>query len=145
MKSYFEQQVEKIYNELYPDAQLTERVISAKQSMDAYFAEKINLDAVAKKAFSSKFRFIRLFKSYYGRTPHQYLISLRMEKAKQFLKAGCSVPEACAACGFDSVTYFTGLFKRSAGCSPGLYRKKQLSRRLLADHSSSLNSNKKST
>jgi AraC-like DNA-binding protein len=67
---------------------LYKRIVQAKLFIDANFAGDIDLDNIADEAYFSKFHFIRLFKSIYGKTPHQYLISVRIEKAKEFLKNG---------------------------------------------------------
>lgn len=91
----------------------------------------ISLDTIADEAFFSKFHFIRLFKSIYSRTPHQYLTTVRIEKAKKLLCRGLPVADVCYEVGFDSVTSFAGLFKRLVKLAPATYQKKELKR--LAD------------
>src|SRR5580693_962246 len=66
--------------------------------------------------------------SNYGKTPHQYLTAVRVEKAKELLEQGASVTEACFAVGFDSLGSFTGLFKRRAGLNPSEYQRQKLER-----------------
>jgi AraC-like DNA-binding protein len=83
------------------------------------------LDNIADEAFFSKFHFIRLFKTVYKKTPHQYLSSIRIEKAQQLLKEGMPVSRACYAVGFESVSSFTGLFKRLTGQTPAAYQLQQ--------------------
>ncbi len=51
----------------------------------------------------------------YGRTPHQYLIFVRLEHAKSRLKTNASVNEACFDVGFESPTSFAALFKKTYG------------------------------
>lgn len=98
--------------------------------MDSHYQEPIDLNAIAKEAFISKFHFIRLFKQIYGNTPHQYLTYVRVEKAKGFLKSDVSVAEVCYSVGFDSVSSFTGLFKKCVGKTPSVYQQQQLKRQL---------------
>jgi AraC-like DNA-binding protein len=70
-----------------------------------------------------------LFKKIYNKTPHQYLIVVRLEHAKELLSGGLQVSEVCFSVGFESVSSFTGLFKRMVGCSPSVYRQQQLDRK----------------
>jgi AraC-like DNA-binding protein len=118
-------------NETYPKIYLYRRIVQAKLFIDSHYAEMIDLDTIADEAFFSKFHFIRLFKNIYTKTPHQYLTTVRIEKAKQLLRTGLPVAGVCYEVGFDSVTSFTGLFKRLVKHSPAAYQKKELKR--LAD------------
>jgi AraC-like DNA-binding protein len=110
----------------YPRIYLYRRLVQAKLFIDTHFAEQIDLDSIADEAFFSKFHFIRLFKQIYERTPHQYLISVRIAGAKQLLRSGMSITDTCYAVGFESVSSFTGLFKRQTGVTPSVYRQQQL-------------------
>jgi len=111
--------------EQYPKVYLYKRIVSARLFIDKNFAEKIDLDNIADEAFFSKFHFIRLFRSVYNKTPHQYLSFTRIEKAKQLLSTGMAAAQVCYAVGFESVSSFTGLFKRTTGQTPSAYQLKQ--------------------
>jgi AraC-like DNA-binding protein len=102
------------------------RVVQAKLYIDAHYSEGLDLDNISDEACFSKFHFIRLFKSMYGRTPHQYLTWVRIEQAKLLLQKGNAVSETCFRVGFDSVSSFTGLFKKLAGATPSAYQKQYL-------------------
>ena len=104
--------------ELYPRQYLYLRTVKAKRYIDANFAANIDLSKIADEACFSKFHFVRLFKSIYGRTPHQYLTDVRIEKAKEYLEADRTVADACFSVGFDSISSFAGLFKRRVGQTP---------------------------
>lgn len=106
----------------YPRQYLYHRVVRAKLYIDKAFATDIDLANIAGEACFSKFHFIRLFKSIYGRTPHQYLTHVRVESAKRLLASGEPIERVCYSVGFDSVTSFTGLFKRRVGCTPAVYQ-----------------------
>jgi len=108
--------------DLYPKVYLYRRIVYAKLFIDTHFTEKIDLDNIADEAFFSKFHFIRLFNDIYKKTPHQYLSFTRIEKAKQLLKLGLPVAQVCYAVGFESVSSFTGLFKRMVGQTPAVYQ-----------------------
>jgi len=108
-------------NEQYPKIYLYRRLVQAKLFIDAHYADNIDLDNIADEAYFSKFHFIRLFKNIYRRTPHQYLIFLRIEKAMELLKAGAPVSDVCYTVGFESLGSFSGLFKRMVGRTPSNY------------------------
>ena len=109
----------------YPKQYLYRQIIRAKLFIETNYASPIELDNIADAACFSKFHFVRLFKHVYGTTPHQYLINIRIERAVDLLEKGASVKEACFAVGFDSVTSFTGLFKRRIGLSPAAFQRQR--------------------
>jgi AraC-like DNA-binding protein len=112
-----------------PKLDLYRRIVQAKLFIDANFAAQIDAGEIADEACYSKFHFIRTFKGIYGKTPHQYLTHVRVERAKEMLAAGVSVTETCFAVGFDSLGSFTSLFKRRAGVTPSEYQRRQLARK----------------
>ena len=66
---------------------------------------------------------LRLFRSTFDQTPHQYLVQRRIERAKALLAAGdLSITEVCFAVGFQSLGSFSALFHRCAGYPPKEYR-----------------------
>ena len=107
--------------EQYPKVYLYKRIIQAKLFIDDNYRDKIDLDNISDEASFSKFHFIRLFKTIYGKSPHQYLTTVRIEKAIQLLREDRPVTEVCFSVGFDSLSSFSGLFKRMVGLSPSSY------------------------
>jgi AraC-like DNA-binding protein len=107
--------------EPYQKVYLYRRIVQAKLYIDRNYAQSIDVSNISDEAHFSKFHFIRLFKKAYGRTPHQYLIFVRVEQAKDLLKAGNSVSDVCFSVGFESVTSFSGLFKRIVGLTPSAF------------------------
>lgn len=111
--------------EAYPKIYLYRRIVQAKLFIDSHYHENINLSDSADEALFSKFHFIRLFKKIYGRTPHQYLTYVRIENAKLLLQTRMSVTDVCYEVGFESVSSFTGLFRRIVGQTPSSYQAQQ--------------------
>ena len=70
----------------------------------------------------------RCFKKEVGKTPSEYLASLRMEQAKILLiqQTFSGVEAVATACGFADPFYFSTCFKRHVGVSPLQYRKSAL-------------------
>ncbi|WP_204985932.1 helix-turn-helix domain-containing protein [Mucilaginibacter psychrotolerans] len=113
---------------LYPKMYLYRRVVQAKLFIDTHYHQPLNLDDIADEAYFSKFHFIRLFKSTYGKTPHQYLIAVRITNAQRLLKSGMPVTDACYTIGFDSLSSFSALFKRLVKQSPSAWQQAELKR-----------------
>lgn len=109
----------------YPKIYLYKRIVQAKLFIDSHYHERLDLDNIADEALFSKFHFIRLFKDIYGKTPHQYLIRVRIEKAMQALRSGTPVSDTCYAVGFESLSSFSKLFKRQVGLTPSTYLEQQ--------------------
>ena len=106
----------------YPKVYLYRRIVYAKLLIDNRFADRIDLDEIAGEAFFSKFHFIRLFRTHFKKTPHQYLSYVRIEKSKQLLKEDMAVSEVCYAVGFESISSFTALFKRMVLQTPAAFQ-----------------------
>lgn len=115
--------------ETLPKLDLYRRIVQAKLFIDSNYAARIDAGEIAEETCYSKFHFIRTFKSIYGKTPHQYLTAVRVEKAKELLEQGDSVTAACLAVGFDGLGSFTGLFKRRAGITPSDYQRQRFERK----------------
>lgn len=91
----------------------------------------LDLRRLADEAGLSRFHFIRAFRQAYGQTPHQYLLTRRIERAKRLLAANeASVTEACFATGFRSLGSFSSTFSRRVGLSPIAYRTTERPRHL---------------
>jgi AraC-like DNA-binding protein len=117
MKAMGMEQFEKIY--------LYKRIVKAKLFIDNNYAEDIDLDNIADQAHFSKFHFIRLFKSIYGKTPNNYLVKVRIDHSKILLAKGHFVSETSFMIGFDSPTTFTALFKKMVGKTPSAFQAEQ--------------------
>ena len=110
------EQFEKLY--------LYKRIVQAKLFIDHHYAEKIDLDNISDQACFSKFHFIRLFKTLYGRTPHNYLLKIRIERSKLLLSEGHCVFDVSQMSGFDSPTAFTAAFKKATGQAPSVFKER---------------------
>jgi len=90
--------------------------------MHQHFAQKITVEMLAKKVNMSKSHFIRIFKKVTGLSPMDYLINIRIEKAKKLLSAGSkNISEISLLCGFNSLSHFSSTFSKHVGISPSKY------------------------
>jgi AraC family transcriptional regulator len=82
------------------------------------------LEQIAAVARLSAYHFARQFKAATGLPPHQYVIARRIDRAREFLRAGTalSLAEVAASTGFSDQSQFSHHFKRLVGVTPGQFR-----------------------
>ena len=101
----------------------TRHLLRAKDVVDARYREPLDVSALARAARLSPAHFSREFRSAFGETPHQYLLTRRLERAATLLRdTDRSVAEICFDVGLRSVGSFTTSFGRAYGLSPTAYR-----------------------
>ena len=83
-----------------------------------------SLEQMAAVARLSAYHFARQFKAATGLPPHQYVITRRVERARQLLQTGTelSLAEVAAHAGFSDQSQFSHHFKRLIGVTPGQFR-----------------------
>lgn len=99
------------------------RISTARDWMEAHYNAEMTLEGLGAVAAMNSQHFLRMFKQVYSITPHQYIIDLKLRKAKELLEtAPLTISEICQAIGFESVFSFSILFKRRFGLPPTGYR-----------------------
>lgn len=69
----------------------------------------------------SETHFRREFKNYTGRSPKDFMVSVRISKAKELLAQGNSIKETAISLGYRDVFYFMRQFKEVTGKTPGQF------------------------
>jgi AraC family transcriptional regulator len=96
----------------------------AVEYMQVFFSANITIEDICSEIGISPFHFMRLFKQKTGVSPHQYLLDIRIKKARELLTTGqYLVSEVAAMCGFINLSHFSSTFKRITGMPPSEYRK----------------------
>ena len=91
------------------------------------FCKQIPLEQIAKRAAISKYHFIRTFKKETGHTPHNYIINLRINKAKSLLiTSGLQIKAIAFESGFKSEAHFIQTFINRTGMSPSIFRQRHI-------------------
>ena len=86
---------------------------SAEYMKQNFFNPVLSIDGLAKRANVSPAQYRRKFRQLYGKSPKQYLDSLRYNYAKSLVETGYfSQKEIAFRCGFSSVEYFRTAFKK---------------------------------
>lgn len=98
------------------------RVRLARDYLDAHFREAVSLRRLAGIAGVSPFHLLRSFSAHVGLPPGAYQAQLRIQEAKQLLRAGMGIAEAAAELGFADQSHLTRHFQRYVGTTPGRYR-----------------------
>jgi AraC-like DNA-binding protein len=97
---------------------------SALAYMDEHYTENIHLHQLAGLANMSSQHFCRLFKRLTGKSPIDYINSLRINKAVTLLTEDrLNISQVAQAVGFDDSNYFSRLFKKYKKVSPSGLRK----------------------
>jgi transcriptional regulator GlxA family with amidase domain len=106
------------------------RVQKVMTYMEENFQKDLSLEKLAQSVNLSIWHFGHLFKTETGKSPVQYLKSLRMAQARKLLETTfLSIKEVMSKVGMRDQTHFAKDFKRSYGLTPTRYRASVLSAR----------------
>ena len=106
-----------------PVAHPARHLLRAKDLADARYRDPLDVKALAVAARLSPAHFSREFRRAFGETPHQYLLTRRLERAAALLRStDRSVADICFTVGLRSVGSFTTSFGKTFGCTPTAYR-----------------------
>jgi AraC-like DNA-binding protein len=98
-------------------------LLRARELADARYAEPLTVADLAAASGLSPAHFSRAFRAAFGESPHQYLLTRRMERAATLLRTtDWSVLRICTAVGLSSPGSFTTSFRRLFGRTPTEYR-----------------------
>ena len=88
------------------------------------FSCDLSLQALATESGYSRVHFIRMFRAATGYSPHNYLLNLKLERARELLKdPSMSLIEIALDCGFSSHSHLSRLFHKIVGVTPSDYRR----------------------
>lgn len=106
------------------DIQLWTNVQKMTNFIRQHYDQKITLEDIASAGTVCRSRCCTLFNKYVGQTPNTYLTRYRIQKSCEMLtETKRSISEIALACGFQSGSYFTSIFRKQLGLVPQDYRK----------------------
>ena len=89
----------------------------------SHYQEDVNLNLVAGEFSYSPGYLVKMYQARYGQSPSQYLIHLRINRARQMLEQNTfSIRQVGEAVGYPDQAYFSRIFKKYVGVSPQKYR-----------------------
>lgn len=97
-------------------------LLKAKDYIQANLHHDISIDDISLAANMSKYHFIRLFRSQFGITPHQYVLNCRINQARKALEIGTASIDVAQEFGFADSSHFNRRFKRVFGMTPKQYQ-----------------------
>ncbi len=102
---------------------LSRECTQIKNYLDANYAENITLDTLAAISHMNKYYMAHAFTKYIGISPISYLLEKRIQEGKSLLEStSFSIAQVSATLGFSSQSYFSQVFKKATGKTPGQYR-----------------------
>lgn len=100
------------------------RIRRSVELMYAQLDQDLSLRTIASASYLSPFHFARLFKKLTGSSPHNYLATIRANRAQQLLaETDLSITQVAERVGYLSASHFTKAFRLATGTSPREFRK----------------------
>jgi LacI family transcriptional regulator len=98
-------------------------VADALRFIRDHASESINVHDVVQQLSVSRSMFYRRFEKAMGRSPHEHILRVRMDRVKEFLvQTSLPLERVAALTGFEHTEYLVAVFKREVGITPGRYR-----------------------
>lgn len=105
------------------------QVRRAKELIVSHLADGLSIAQLASECSLSRSHFTRAFKQSTGMSPHEWLLKMRVEKAKKLLlHSHLCLSQIGLDCGFADQSHFTRVFRRAEGTSPSNWRRFHQSR-----------------
>jgi transcriptional regulator GlxA family with amidase domain len=99
------------------------RIGEVIEYLEQNYQSRIYLDEMAGRACMSKRHFHRIFRNATGDSPLDYLIQIRLQKARELLRTTClPVSDVAYEVGFTDVNHFIKKFKKHLQVTPHKYR-----------------------
>lgn len=105
-------------------------VTDALRFIRDHASESIDVQDVVEQLSVSRSMFYRRFEKAMGRSPHEHILRVRMDRVKELLiQTALPLERIAALTGFEHTEYLVAVFKREVGMTPGRYRAGNLQRR----------------
>lgn len=102
---------------------LNQYVLMAQNYIETNYQKKITVEMLAQSLNIDRSYFSAIFKRQIGKSPQQYLVNYRLERAAQdMLVYGCTPSAAAVRCGYTDFFNFSKMFKKRFGMAPQHYK-----------------------
>lgn len=92
--------------------------VYARTHLETMYMTAVSIEDLASTLHIDRRYLTNVFRKAYGISPHAFLMELRLNKAREFLRSGCSVTEAAAMAGFSDLANFSKKYKSHFGLCP---------------------------
>src|SRR5499427_5605438 len=100
------------------------RLRKVREFVHAKMEDELSLGELAQSVGLSTAHFAEMFRKSMGETPHQFVLRVRIERAKEMLRSAESrVLDVAIACGFKTQQHFARVFRQLCGSTPTEYRR----------------------
>lgn len=100
------------------DTSSNEKVLAVLDYLNAHLTDDLTIDGLAGHFYLNRYYLMHTFKAETGYTIGGYLSTKRLILAKDLVKNGMSVTEACYECGFKNYSTFSRAYKKRFGEPP---------------------------
>lgn len=109
-----------------PKSAASDKIEEIRKYVNEQYANpQLSIQSIAEHTYLSPTYLCAYFKKSTGRTLHEYITSLRLEKAKQMLEnRKLKLHQISAGIGFIDANYFSTLFKKHTGLTPSEFRER---------------------
>lgn len=95
-----------------------EKLTRARDLMQSHMDRALTIPYLGATVGLNECKFKQGFRDLFGATPHQYLLEMRMRRARALLQSGCQVAQAAYAVGYQHPASFSTAFARHFGQTP---------------------------
>jgi AraC family transcriptional regulator len=100
------------------------QVRRAKEMIASHLSDGLSVARLAKECAMSRSYFSRAFKQSTGMSPHDWLLQMRVDKAKELmLRTSLNLSQVALDCGFADQSHFSRVFQKMAGLPPSRWRR----------------------
>ena len=104
-------------------SEMNERIQESMRYIQANYSLQLTLDDLSRRAYMSKYHYLRVFKHSTSMTPYQYILQLRLSEARRLLiSTKDSIESIAQKVGFANGQTLAKRFKQQLGMSPGSFR-----------------------
>lgn len=119
----------RLRSEHTPHHRVSDAIRTATRMLSEHHAEPLAMEEIARRVGMTYPHFRRCFKQLTGFAPWQYVLQVRMARARRLLSSSdATLDEVAWRVGFHSAYHFSHAFKRSHNIAPGEWRKRLLGR-----------------
>lgn len=107
------------------ETEIERQISQAVRYLELQYTQAVSIEQLARTLGYHRTYLCKMFKQSTGLSPMQYLLKIRMERAKQLLETSMTIDQIASSVGFNDALYFSKQFHKWSGYAPSVYRKEQ--------------------